>query len=1005
MNKNHILKSIPQEIIQSFTDKHLAIFIGAGLSMNYSIPDWNGIKNKLVKCSYDNLLINKEEYNAYYKDDECKKVITVLYNKFKENNKSNLYYEVLDNNLDFDKLENKKEDNIYKILKEFLLDDSDIFGLFLTTNVDNCFDKEFDVNKINMDPTKLSDDFLYDFENSFESSNICLYHLHGSIKDHTSLVFTEEEYEKRYNDRKFKSLLTYIFKNYTVLFIGYSLRDKEIIDFLMDTLDLYIYRKHYIFMGYLDINEKDKLNGKFNKQQVEILPYAIVEGNHDELKNIILKWKEKKEEIFRYSHGLTTSINKLFEIYEDPYKLTSEYKQILEQSFKTPSNRIYLFKKLSKVSNRLIWFNYLNETFFNKDNSMILKICYNNDFLDYIRNIARLNSLEENENININIIFRNLIPKMYAYYENNDYSKGNIYSRFEEVLFEIIYYLPKKYLSNEFVGYSLEILKYNWNNDYIVFLISDRVIKKLIDFQHESFSHVLKIILSYKESKYEIESKFNINDLIYILLINTDYISNNMFDKSIEVVISIINEIINKNSHYFYQIVSIKDNYPLSNDNYVTQITYLLRDLLIINNNIDKIRVYSKKFFESKNLIYRRISIYLIDHFYDNEGIKNIFWKSNKNPLNYMLKTELSNLFRNNNCKMNTNEILKLDQWIENIEDTLTETDYDTECKNNLNEYKYNWYKLLNITDDTIDKKLNKYKEYDKNTIDFDKLISEDFQSNDINYYSLFLNKSNEEIVKIINKENIDLLDINNKTNDLKKAINNKPNKFINDIDPFLNLNSDIKIIIFDEISEMKNLKYTINLIKFIKLIIKQTTIEDIISSHATIQLFEKIISYTVNLLLDSDEYNSDINQIIVSLNNILVVNVDNVTNLLDEFNLLLNNYYQMMIIYILKNEKDNILLNLEKELQEGKSHLLFASGKYLTYLYDNDINWFNSNMKYFINDNNWKHTLSGYLMYSKTNNIATTEKINLWLKENNLFVKAIENEVFRNENIYYGTV
>ena len=226
MNEIHPIPTIPNEIINSINDDNLAIFIGAGVSRQRGCIGWDELALKLIEACYKSRknnskrCINYKEKETLSNIKDHKKTITICYSILKENNLEHVFYTHLENALKpNDELSNTL--NIYNEL-------SQIPALFITTNADELFDNKFHESRIQIQLRQ------------FNISNIDkqnLYHIHGSIREKNSLVFTVDQYLHRYQDTKFQLFLREIFSKYLILFIGYGLNEFELLDYVITKND------------------------------------------------------------------------------------------------------------------------------------------------------------------------------------------------------------------------------------------------------------------------------------------------------------------------------------------------------------------------------------------------------------------------------------------------------------------------------------------------------------------------------------------------------------------------------------------------------------------------------------------------------------------------------------------------------------------------------------------------------------------------------------------------
>ena len=225
-DKIELIPELPPDIGEAVNDNRLAVFIGAGVSRLVGCMGWNELAQKLVNKCYEtkgndgNFCLKFKEKETLCNYNDHKKTITICHHLLKINGKEDIYDEVLKKALAGDsKLLSSR--NIY----------DDLYGLrgiFVTTNADEHFDKKFLKRRI-----------VYEIDD-YAASNIernTLYHIHGSIKDKSSLIFCLPDYIRRYNEAAFMKFLKKIFKENVVLFVGYGLSEFELLDYVITKYD------------------------------------------------------------------------------------------------------------------------------------------------------------------------------------------------------------------------------------------------------------------------------------------------------------------------------------------------------------------------------------------------------------------------------------------------------------------------------------------------------------------------------------------------------------------------------------------------------------------------------------------------------------------------------------------------------------------------------------------------------------------------------------------------
>ncbi len=104
----------------------------------------------------------------------------------------------------------------------------------------------------------------------------CLVYLHGIITDPTSWIMTRDEYDKFYQlNTSFTNFVQMVFRRYDVLFLGYSLSDKEILDQIVKVKGA---GKQYILV--LEEIERDKsanmvLENELKHYEITVIRYNV----------------------------------------------------------------------------------------------------------------------------------------------------------------------------------------------------------------------------------------------------------------------------------------------------------------------------------------------------------------------------------------------------------------------------------------------------------------------------------------------------------------------------------------------------------------------------------------------------------------------------------------------------------------------------------------------------------------------------------------------------------
>lgn len=283
-NKDEIIleiPDIPESIKNAIDNNNLAIFIGAGISRLIGCQDWHSLAVDLVKLCYEKKYLTFNEYDTLLKDTDSKRLISISYGLLKDKDEKEFYK----------KLRNSFKPSPSKIKKNNIYEKIYHMGTtFVTTNADKCFDTIFGKNSPNV---------ICDFKkNPVIPENHRLYHIHGSISDKKTLVFTTAEYLRQYQDKNYKQFLQSLFRDYVVLFIGYGLSEFELLDFLVlksrnsyDKLE----PKHFALMPYFSYERKiaNYYDLYFRELNIQTIPFAKDSNGYQQLENVIDAWQEQ----------------------------------------------------------------------------------------------------------------------------------------------------------------------------------------------------------------------------------------------------------------------------------------------------------------------------------------------------------------------------------------------------------------------------------------------------------------------------------------------------------------------------------------------------------------------------------------------------------------------------------------------------------------------------------------------------------------------------------------
>ena len=1022
---------VPKEIVEAVNNETLAVFIGAGVSRLIGCMGWDQLARNLVERCFSakkkdgSRIINFKERETLIQNKDPKKTITICYYLLKNNGFENIFYEELVSSLKADE-ELLMSQNIYDELYR-------LRGLFITTNVDEHFDSKFE-------PTQI----VYR-EEDFNPSNIDrskLYHIHGSIKDKNSLIFTVPQYIKRYNNQTFRMFLEKIFGEYTVLFVGYGMAEFELLDFLITKFDPKKGKelKHFILLPFYrgEENILEFEQHYYNSMGIEVLPYEKDEKGYGQLYDVIKSWNREINQVSTY----------LYDTYKEIEDAANDYtKTKAERIFQIIRNdepqRNYFFKKLASSLNPFPWLKPLKERgyFDPKNNPPPQEVSDKKGYftipywnvLGYLENVAAKNEKTPSEEItdalveiiNPIINFRN--------------EKGERIENYKTdwAMVKIIFSLPIEKITKDHVEFIRIALRSKWDTTLVASEISKTILSKLVDKKAENLIlQLLDVILDYRKIKKK-PPLFGEKET-YEYTSTMDEYWQEAFKKykpqiaklcgveAARIAINKIKSIIKEDESQFnnVRIPTIEDHpQTTSPDRYECQLVHFVRDMFELSEP-QKIKEEIKNLLKEDYPIFKRIALHIINYHY--KDLNELFWSWKGNPLEEsQLKHELYELFKSNCSSFSKEQINKVLQWIESKKYYIPEEikDDKDQVEKLLAYRKKEWLSaLLSTRDSDV---LSSYKKYDQtNPAELDHPGFDFWMETKWGYESPvvkdeLLNKSNEEIAEyLINFKGITgWMDIEGLSDTFRDCISENPEKFTNNIKPFLNVPRIYQYALLLGLNEAWRSKKELNWQVVFDFISKLLTSDDFWNEEYKDSNYRNwIISRIAELIEDGtkDDNHAFGPELLPEAEKILLILVektkfdlsdmkDLVTSVLNStkgkiFSAMINYSLRYARLYKRKNEerwvnsiKEDFTKRLNREIEPSLEFSVIL-GEYLANLYWLDKKWVTDNLnKIFPKDNDtyWKAAFTGYLFYSS----RVYKDLYFLLRKNEHYAKAIKTE------------
>ncbi|WP_091792508.1 SIR2 family protein [Burkholderia sp. WP9] len=284
----------PTSIKEAARKGELVIFVGAGASMLCGSPSWQEFAHGMI----DQLA--KQVGLDYSASQQLKNISDAR-------RKASVAKEIwlgAETDIDFDRIlhppGSPRDEGVrlYQLL-------ANIGAVFVTTNYDRWLDETpaAPITATPKDNTLPAHDPAVSARKVFHHRNDLniarldepgtVLHLHGSWADPHGMVISLSDYIQHYADGYVDAFLRELFSRKTVLFLGYSMSDMEVLDYIVRANPTPSDVRHYLLFPYLS-SEKVQifyLQRYFRNQcGINLLPFCIDKSGYSELVSVIESW-------------------------------------------------------------------------------------------------------------------------------------------------------------------------------------------------------------------------------------------------------------------------------------------------------------------------------------------------------------------------------------------------------------------------------------------------------------------------------------------------------------------------------------------------------------------------------------------------------------------------------------------------------------------------------------------------------------------------------------------
>lgn len=272
---------LPDEIKSAASAGNLVLFVGAGISRMVGLPSWHG----LAECVLTELRkqggLNYSEFEKLRTLDPKKQLSIAAIIADQQELRIDISSHLTGANADA---------GIYRIL-------NDLGCACVTTNYDELLSPRFrrtnDGSETAARANRVSEKEKFLAYLLDEPGTVV--HLHGCVSKPETMVVTTTDYLQHYDNENVQYFLAELFKNKTILFLGYGLEEIEILEhiFRRGGLKRTPDRRHFSMQGFFR-DEKPIYEGLFDyfgeTFGVHLLGFIRDFDNYGTLESIIEKW-------------------------------------------------------------------------------------------------------------------------------------------------------------------------------------------------------------------------------------------------------------------------------------------------------------------------------------------------------------------------------------------------------------------------------------------------------------------------------------------------------------------------------------------------------------------------------------------------------------------------------------------------------------------------------------------------------------------------------------------
>lgn len=272
---------MPRDLINRIRDGKCILFAGAGTSLDAGLPSWYDLLKGMVEQVDDYGGLDnrqKEELGFLIEQQDFNVVAEFCKEQLGAKGFADLIREKLGTRC--------KNSIIHNILAEIP------FKGAITSNYDNFIEKNHRNYRVIL-PNDINKFDQVTIESLFEEDMFPIFKIHGSYDDSNSIILTDNDYRNViFRQPQYRENLKQLFKDKSLLFVGFSFRDSSINLLLQEifTVTDGMTNPHYAFISDIGSIKKDFF---WKSRNIRVIPYQTVDGTHIILNKMLEKIRDE----------------------------------------------------------------------------------------------------------------------------------------------------------------------------------------------------------------------------------------------------------------------------------------------------------------------------------------------------------------------------------------------------------------------------------------------------------------------------------------------------------------------------------------------------------------------------------------------------------------------------------------------------------------------------------------------------------------------------------------